>query len=182
MASSNQSLEEIKASYEKFLTLKGEVYEVKLADMNAEEVALVEKAERFNKRITLPFFTAMGVLSVAGSVWALWNGFIIPGLGLLLSAVAVIAFALSYRGDKPNGPRQKTVIMGIVTGRKMYTRQFGKSYMITLSRKKDLFINQDDYERIRLGDFVQYETLSEAQDIKSGVIRLGHINDLMSNT
>jgi hypothetical protein len=182
MASPNQSLEEIKAAYEKFLALKGEVFEVKSIDMNAGELELVKKAERFNRRITFPFFMAMGVLSMGGGVWALWSGFIIPGLGLLVGAVAVGAFGLSYSGYKQESPRHKVVITGIVTGRKTYNRQFGKSYLITLSRKKDLFIAKEDYDKIRLGDLVQYETLSETQEIKSGITRLGHINDVMSSS
>ncbi len=178
----NQSLEEIKAAYEKFLALKGEVFEVKSVDMNAEEMALVNKAERFNRRITFPFFMVMGVLSIAGGVWALLNRFLIPGLGILLGAIAAIAIGLSYRGSKQKGPKLKLVITGIVTGRKTYNRQFGKSYLITLSRKKDLFVAKEDYDKIRLGDLVQYETLSETQDIKSGITRLGHINDVMSSS
>lgn len=175
------SVDELRAIYEKFLAVKGDLFQSSLAPMNEEEIRILEKDARFTQTITVRVFFIFGILAIGGGIWCIATDTWIPGVGMLTCSIAFFAFSMYYKSSYKDliEKKEKVVINGVVTNRKTYNGRYGKDYMVTLSRKKDIFIVKEDYEKVKLGDIVQYETLSEDHPIKSSIKVLGHIREFI---
>jgi hypothetical protein len=178
----NQTVsEEIKELYEKFLAVRGKLYEYTSVPMTAAEEQLIEKEARTTQRIFIPLMIVIAIAAWTGGLWLLWEQDWIFGIGITLCAVSVTAFIFYLRSGYRELviEKKKIIITGVITAKRKYSQQYGNAYMITLSQEKDVYVLKPDFEKATPGQIVQFETLSEEFNHGNTLRTLGHIADFV---
>lgn len=176
-----QQRAEAKIAYYRFVELRGELYQREMVPMSEEDLKVVQKNDRFTRKITAPVFYFYSACAVIGGVYAIISGHWPMAIGMFLCTIALVSFSiylLSYYRELLE-QKEKTVITGIITDKEKYSRKYETVYCLKISEQQEVVVDERQYKEFRLGDIVRYETISLERYIRHSISLIGKISEVM---
>lgn len=163
-------------TYKEFVTQRGNLFESFEIPLGDEDKKELERLHKFSRNITYPVFLSVGIIGLAGGLYVLFSSQWYMGLGIMLASFSIGAFSFYYKSHYnellQHGKKRK--VIGIITRiRKSGSYNIG----ITLSGREEIFFSKDQVEEFSLGEIVQCETMSSAEDVNRKLERIGSIYD-----
>lgn len=181
LKSVKQQKAEAKVIYDRFVKLKGDFFQKEMVPMTDEDLKLIEKNNRFTRKITVPFFVMIssgalgyGLYLAVMQDWIYAGGMLLGGIGLWFFS----RYLLHYYRELLE-LKMKVVITGIITDKEKYRRQYATLYCFTLSEEKEIVVDEKEYKQFHLGDIVRYETLSLERYINHAITLIDKISEIM---
>lgn len=167
--------------YDRFIKLKGELFQKEMVPMGDEDLKIVQKDDRFTRKITAPVLYFFAAGAAIGSIYLGFSGDWTIAIGLFLCAIALVSFSiylLSYYRELLE-QKEKTVITGIITNKEKYKRQYETVYCLMISEQQEVVVNEKQYKEFRLGDIVRYESLSLERYVNHSITLIAKISEIM---
>jgi hypothetical protein len=162
-------------AYAQFLKQKGDLFERVEVPMDDEDKKEVERLDRFSKKITAPVLLVFGCLAFVGSAYLFYTRNWIPASGILFCSIACAALSIYYKSyyGRLLKDGKKIIIKGIIS-KIVNSRDY---YGLTISEKETIFFIKQQVKGYKAGDIVRCETLSQQEDIKKKIEKIGNIRD-----
>jgi hypothetical protein len=150
-------------------------YETGRLPMTDEELRIMERNRRLTRRIMVPLMGIMGASGVAGGVFYMAEGWLAVNIGLVISGLIMSGFAWFYYSDskRPVERPEKFFVTGVITRKRKsgdFTRRY---YSIELNGDRyKCFIDEAEFDRLKVGDRVQCERLLETSVFADRVVVL----------
>lgn len=152
-------------------------FETGCLSMSDEELSVLERNRRLTRRIMVPLMSLMGTCGLAGGIFAIATDTVAIGIGLTVSALSMLGFAIFYAVDtrKPVVRPEKFFVTGVITRKRKRGGAFTYVYYeLKLSDDRyTCFVSKKDFERLKQGDVVQCERLEESSVFADRVVVLG---------
>ncbi len=181
LKSEKQQRAEAKVVYDRFVKLKGELFQKEMVPMSEEDLKAVKKNDWFTRNITAPVFYFFAAGAFIGSVYLIISGDWPIAIGMFLCAIGFVSLSIylvSYYRELLE-QKEKTVFTGIITDKKKYNAKYGTEHFLILSEEQRLVVNEKQYKEFRLGDIVRYETLSLERYINHSINLIGKIGEVL---
>jgi hypothetical protein len=175
-----QLRKEVMQRYTKFVSERGDLFEITSELMNAEDISLVEKNDRFARQITSPMVSVVALVAFFWSLYLFFKKEWWMAVSLLGTSAAVFFFIrnlTSYYKELLES-NQKQVIKGIISDKMKRGMWLDVSYWLTISGRHKLVVEKVDFKKFHIGDIVRHESLGIERPVKTTLTRIGYINEI----
>lgn len=171
--------------YKKFVSERGNLFEIKNESMNNEEILLVEKQNQFTRKITTPIVLPIAIIALVWSFYSFYEKEWWIAISLFGASVVAILFLknLTEHYKELLKSNQKQVIKGIVSDKCKRGMWPDVSYWLTISSEHELVVERTEFDKFHIGDIVRHESLGGDRPVKSTLTYIGNIKetDLLVN-
>jgi len=164
---------EFKATYEKFASEHGDLYEKLSVPMDDADRHAVNKYHNVVIIIVFPFAAGFFAL-LYFNFPADWEDSIAAFFFGLIVAVAIV-WSFHTR-KKLLANNEKVIVKGVITYKRITNEDDSKTYYITISGKDSIAVSRADYNKFNHGDIVKLEALGTlAAPVKLTISSLGKL-------